>query len=286
MQSLRRRRSTLWPPSVRAGSSRRSIFPGYHCWKDNSGASFAEYALVLAIIGTAIALAAIYLGQHIRDRSTGSAPQNASVSMNSTAYQVRAGEGAFVKPDDMRVQRWYPLEFVAGPNGVALAEEAEGVPLTQPHTIFVSRYMRVTLLQDPNFQIRTKSESLQAMGPDLSATWLWDVKPKTEGTHILIAQVDVLQREANGRYTVFNRYSRRVSVRVGVGTLQGTLNDIRNAASVGDALTALFKSWSATLIALTALIAALVGVWSAIRRFRKHQAGVGRPEAENDIVVE
>ena len=30
--------------------------------KDESGASAAEYALILAIVGTAIALAAIYLG--------------------------------------------------------------------------------------------------------------------------------------------------------------------------------------------------------------------------------
>jgi pilus assembly protein Flp/PilA len=34
--------------------------------KDQSGASAAEYALILAIIGTGIALAAIYLGGTIR----------------------------------------------------------------------------------------------------------------------------------------------------------------------------------------------------------------------------
>jgi pilus assembly protein Flp/PilA len=33
--------------------------------KDESGASAAEYALILAIVGTAIALAAIYLGNTI-----------------------------------------------------------------------------------------------------------------------------------------------------------------------------------------------------------------------------
>jgi pilus assembly protein Flp/PilA len=33
--------------------------------KDQSGASAAEYALILAIIGTGIALAALYLGQQI-----------------------------------------------------------------------------------------------------------------------------------------------------------------------------------------------------------------------------
>ena len=31
-------------------------------WKDESGASAAEYALILAIVGTALAAAAIFLG--------------------------------------------------------------------------------------------------------------------------------------------------------------------------------------------------------------------------------
>jgi pilus assembly protein Flp/PilA len=34
-------------------------------WKDDSGASAAEYALILAIVGTAIAAAAITLGNTI-----------------------------------------------------------------------------------------------------------------------------------------------------------------------------------------------------------------------------
>ena len=34
-------------------------------WNDDSGASAAEYALILAIVGTAIAAAAIFLGNTI-----------------------------------------------------------------------------------------------------------------------------------------------------------------------------------------------------------------------------
>lgn len=46
--------------------------------KDESGASAAEYALILAIIGTGIALAAIYLGGTIRNamNSAGSCISN------------------------------------------------------------------------------------------------------------------------------------------------------------------------------------------------------------------
>lgn len=42
-------------------------------WKDDSGASAAEYALILAIIGTGIAVAAITLGGAISDEMTGAA---------------------------------------------------------------------------------------------------------------------------------------------------------------------------------------------------------------------
>jgi pilus assembly protein Flp/PilA len=42
-------------------------------WKDDSGASAAEYALILAIVGTLIAGAAITLGGSIRDAMTSAA---------------------------------------------------------------------------------------------------------------------------------------------------------------------------------------------------------------------
>lgn len=49
-------------------------------WSDQSGASAAEYALILAIVGTGIALAAYTLGQAI----TG-AMNNASTCINTAA---------------------------------------------------------------------------------------------------------------------------------------------------------------------------------------------------------
>lgn len=43
--------------------------------KDDSGASAAEYALILAIVGSGIALAALALGNNIRDAVTGASEQ-------------------------------------------------------------------------------------------------------------------------------------------------------------------------------------------------------------------
>ncbi|WP_336957792.1 Flp family type IVb pilin [Sphingobium aquiterrae] len=42
-------------------------------WNDESGASAAEYALILAIVGTGIAGAAWYLGDNIKTAMTASA---------------------------------------------------------------------------------------------------------------------------------------------------------------------------------------------------------------------
>jgi pilus assembly protein Flp/PilA len=42
-------------------------------WRDESGASAAEYALILAIVGTGIAIAAITLGTEIGGAMNGAA---------------------------------------------------------------------------------------------------------------------------------------------------------------------------------------------------------------------
>ena len=50
-------------------------------WTDESGASAAEYALILAIVGTAIAAAAIFLGSTI------------ATSLNSAATCIKTEGG-------------------------------------------------------------------------------------------------------------------------------------------------------------------------------------------------
>ncbi|WP_219892820.1 Flp family type IVb pilin [Aquisediminimonas profunda] len=55
-------------------------------WTDESGASAAEYALILAIVGSAIALAAIGLGNAISTRMN--AASTCIASTNSTSYNA------------------------------------------------------------------------------------------------------------------------------------------------------------------------------------------------------
>jgi pilus assembly protein Flp/PilA len=56
--------------------------------RDDSGASAAEYALILAIIGAAIALAAIALGQAV---ATAMGRASNCVKSNSTTYNTNCG---------------------------------------------------------------------------------------------------------------------------------------------------------------------------------------------------
>ena len=52
--------------------------------KDQSGASAAEYALILAIVGTGIALAAVFLGEAISTAMTDAANCIANAPTSST----------------------------------------------------------------------------------------------------------------------------------------------------------------------------------------------------------
>lgn len=245
------------------------------CMRDVRAASAAEYALILAIIGAVIALASLSLSEHLGNRL--GRVDEPTILVPS---DIRTGQGAFIKPEIMNTGGWYPIEFVAGPTLESLKAETEELELTTPRPIYVGESMRVRLLKDPNFEIRAKSKDLQQTGPDITATWQWDVKPTAIGTHKLIAQVDVLKRRKDGKYDLFNRYSRRVSVHVTVGTMQSIIDGIRNAEWLGNALSALFRSWGAMLIALGLLIGAAFGVRWRIRKFRRRAP---RPDELEEI---
>jgi hypothetical protein len=179
------------------------------------------------------------------------------------------GRGAFVKPGDMEVNNWHRLEFVVGKTDAALAEESEDQELGQSKAIFVAPLMRVTLLPDPDFDIRRQSPDIQETGADRAASWQWSIRPLNGGSHELIAKVEVLDKQEDGTLVPSETYTRRLPVTVHVGTWQGFLNALKGAASFGDLLGTLFGSWGKTLTALTALIAAAVGLWAAIRKLRQ-----------------
>jgi len=189
------------------------------------------------------------------------------------------GLGAFRQLPDMEVDNWYTVEFFVAPEGEGalkdegLARESGNADLTDPAFVYVAPAMRVTLKDDPTFEIRPKSDAVVITGPDKSATWLWNVKPLTGGERSLYATVEVLQRNpdgslkknADGSYVASMPKTRSASVEVKIGTWRGFMIALQNAASLGDVLTTLFAAWQKTLLTLAALILAGWGVVRAIK---------------------
>ena len=189
------------------------------------------------------------------------------------------GLGAFKELSDMEVDNWYTVEFFVAPKKEGLAKEA-GLPqervdteLTPAASVYVATAMRVTLQEDPSFEIRPKTKAVVITGKDKSATWLWNVRPLTGGARTLYATVEVLQRNpdgslkenADGSYVASMNKTRSASVKVKVGTWKGFLIALQNAASLGDVLSTLFAAWQKTLMALAGLITAIWVVWRAIK---------------------
>ena len=137
--------------------------------------------------------------------------------------------------------------------------------------------MRVTLLPDPDFDVQAKTNAVQMIGNDLASTWLWSVRPHKGGNERLDALVEVGRMEGN-KFVAADSYTRHVPVRVRVGTWKGFLNALKNASTLGDALSTLFTSWDKTLIALTALIGAVGGLIVAIRKGGKGKQAKNRAD--------
>lgn len=186
-------------------------------------------------------------------------------------HQTVQGFGAFVEPGAMVLGNWYPLEFVVGPDAAALEAESEDLPLTVATRVYLARVMRVTLLPNPNFEIAPPNATVKDTGEDLTEAWQWNVRPLHDGTHRLIARVEVGKLRRDRTFVASDGRTRRVSIRVKIGTWQGFVRALRRASTTGDLFATLFASWEKTAIALTGLLGASGGVWLAIRGWGKRK---------------
>ena len=144
--------------------------------------------------------------------------------------------------------------------------ETEGQKLTEARQIYVAPTMRVTLLDDPNFEAKAKTPDVQETGTDRAATWQWSLRPLLPGKHTLYARVEVLQRAQNGELSSVESYTRRVAIVVKSGMWNNSVGAMEKATSLGDLLGKLFGSWRGALAALTLLIGAAVALWAAITK--------------------
>jgi hypothetical protein len=181
------------------------------------------------------------------------------------ANESEKGLGAFNDPPEMTVGNDYELTFVAARDQQGLVEESQGQPLTAPSSIRIAPYMKVTLLPNSNFNVTAKGADEKPIGPDLAATWHWEVRPLRRGSQTLRAQVDVLRVRPDQTIETIDSDTSFVNVMVKVGTWKAFINALRDASDLGEVLSTLFGAWEKALISLIALIGAFWGVVWAIR---------------------
>ena len=207
----------------------------------------------------------------------GEGPDAAAVARNP----VFKGKAAFVKPEEMEVENWHPLEFYVGPTKAAIEVEAQGRALAEMYDVSLAPTVRVTLLPHPYFKVRKVTPEIQELGTDRTANWKWQVMPMTDGRHKLQALVEVLVlgpdgqplKKPDGTYRVQDRFDRFVDVDVEVGTWRGFLNAIDNAANLGAKLDTMGRAWDKTLITLVGLIGTIGTLIAAVRKL----FGKGKP---------
>jgi len=138
----------------------------------------------------------------------------------------------------------------------------------------------VTSLPDPNFTFQPQSDPIQDTGMDRSATWQWKVKPLGGGDATLFARVEIGERRPDGTLAVAKTYTRRVAVRVEVGTWKGFLNALKSAATLGELLGTLVGSLGKTIAAIAAMITAAPTIWFAFRSWRKRKEAKAEAKAK------
>lgn len=161
----------------------------------------------------------------------------------------------------MRVGNWYNVEFLVAPSQSGLREEAQGKSTGASKQIFLTDKMRVTLLADKAVKAIAKTPALQSLGRDRSATWQWNISPRSGGDLELTAQVEILDPDGE----VADTYTKYVTVHASVGGMESFMSGTKAASTAGNALTEMFKSWREALLALAALITAAFVVVRVVR---------------------
>ena len=182
----------------------------------------------------------------------------AAVDQSDAALGVEQGIAAFLTPPPMPQGVFTTLKFVAGPSLAAITKESEGKALEATSDIYVGKAMRVTLLDNPSFEIKPLSEDKQLTLRDKTATWIWNVRPINDRNTILTAQIEVYAVKDDDSFgRLLERYQRTVEVKVQVSGAQRFSEAADEGSNIADKFTKLFGSWQKTVGALVALIGAL-----------------------------
>jgi hypothetical protein len=193
----------------------------------------------------------------------------------ATLSAVARGTGAFKTPE--RIERGKHETVILAVSRVAGSTDpsaaiagAEGVE--RRFAPAVGRYMEASLLSGPGLEIviDPRTAELQDLGAGDGALWRWTITAVDPGTHELTIRTRVMTRLPDGSFTPRGSpYIDTRKVTVFVSTIDVIADNAENAGTVLTALSKPTENLSTLVGAIAALLAAIGGLWFAVRNFGK-----------------
>ncbi len=184
--------------------------------------------------------------------------------------RLERAAGAFNAPDSMVRDETTRIRFALDRNNdaAAAAGAVDALPgETLGFETRAGRYMRVTL-SGQGFDVTPLDDERRDLFASPLASWEWDVTPREEGERVLTLRTFVeLPAPEGGMKPVWEQIEdRRIIVAV---TWE------QQVADIADQSEAWLKRGENWLIALTAFVVALAGLWAALRAFGRKDEGAG-----------
>jgi hypothetical protein len=184
---------------------------------------------------------------------------------------LQAGLGVFEAPKQMQLGESRDLVLSVGKKADAEDVRATvGGDRTKHVEIAtqVGHYMTATLSGD-GFDITPPGPQAKTLAADRSEAWQWRIKAKAEGPQKLMLTISVDAQAANGTRSRYDLESKTFDIAVNVTDSERRARKAQEIKKSLDNGTTVLGGLEKLMIALAAVIAAVGGVWIAIRTFGK-----------------
>lgn len=184
---------------------------------------------------------------------------------------LQAGLGVFEAPKEMMLGESRDLILSVGKKANAEEVRATVGRDRSKHVEIatqVGHYMTATLTGG-GFDITPSGPQPKTLAADRSEVWQWRIKAKEEGPQKLVLTISVDAEEADGSRSRYDLESKTFDIAVNVTDSERRARRAQNIKKDMDSGTTVLGGLEKLLIALAAVVAALGGVWIAIRTFGK-----------------
>jgi len=184
---------------------------------------------------------------------------------------LQAGLGVFETPKQMQLGESRDLVLSVGKKANAEDVRASVGGDRAKHVEIatqVGHYMTATLRGD-GFDITPSGPQAKTLAADRSEIWQWRIKAKEEGAQKLVLTISVDAQAADGTRSRYDLESKTFDIAVHVTDSERRARKAQELKQSLDNGTTVLGGVEKLMLALAAVIAAVGGVWIAIRSFGK-----------------